>query len=74
MNIVKLIRYISQIHKDLYPEYIESSWKLGEKKKLKKSTKDLHRCLTKEKKRKKNMKNKHMKRCSASLSYQRNAN
>ena len=77
MNSGKLIGYISQIHKDLYPEYIENSCKLGKKKKkkqLKKPTKDLHRCLTKEKKRKNNMRNKHMKRCSTSLSHQRNAN
>ena len=33
MNSGKLIRYISQIHKDLYPEYIDDSCKLGKKKK-----------------------------------------
>ena len=31
MNSGKLIRYISQIHKDLYPEYIDDSCKLGKK-------------------------------------------
>ena len=52
MNSSKLIRYIRQRHKDLYPEYIDNSCKLGKKKKqLKKPTKDLHRCLTKEKKK-----------------------
>ena len=35
MNSGKLIGYISQIHKDLYPEYIENSCKLGKKKKKK---------------------------------------
>ena len=52
---------------------IPANWE-KKKTKLKKPTKDLHRCLTKDKKRKNNMRNKHIKRCSTSLSHQRNAN